>query len=221
MGISTFSQPVSATESSESRDLVEQARKGSPGALDELLEESRGRLLSFIRRRLGPSLRPHLEAGDILQVTYMRAFQRLGQFEGTGRECLFGWLAKIALNAIRDEVDYLRRQRRCVHRTVALGHEVESVVADERCPVSLLIAREEAERLQRTLRSLGEHQRAVIHLRRYEELSFREIGERLGRSPDACRMLLARSLKALTRKLRSDAASPLEGLAAEDLAATG
>ena len=38
-------------------------------------------------------------------------------------------------------------------------------------------------------------------LRKLEELSFAEIGERLGRSPDACRMLLARAMTALTLKL--------------------
>jgi len=35
-------------------------------------------------------------------------------------------------------------------------------------------------------------------LRKFEELSFKEIGERLGKSPDACRMLLARAMTALT-----------------------
>ncbi len=45
--------------------------------------------------------------------------------------------------------------------------------------------------------------REVILLRKYEELSFQEIGERLGRSQDACRMLLARALTSLTKAMRS------------------
>ena len=39
-------------------------------------------------------------------------------------------------------------------------------------------------------------------LRKFEELSFREIGARMGRSEDACRMLLARALTALTLAMR-------------------
>jgi DNA-directed RNA polymerase specialized sigma24 family protein len=42
----------------------------------------------------------------------------------------------------------------------------------------------------------------VILLRKFEELSFAEIGERLGKSPDACRMLLARAMTALTLEMR-------------------
>ena len=42
----------------------------------------------------------------------------------------------------------------------------------------------------------------VILLRKYEELTFPEIGERLGKSADACRMLYARAMTALTRKIQ-------------------
>ena len=55
------------------------------------------------------------------------------------------------------------------------------------------------------LESLDEAHREVILLRKLQELSFREISERMGRSPDACRMLLARALTELT--LRMEAAS--------------
>jgi DNA-directed RNA polymerase specialized sigma24 family protein len=38
-------------------------------------------------------------------------------------------------------------------------------------------------------------------MRKFEELSFAEIGRRMGRSDDACRMLLVRAMTALTMKL--------------------
>jgi len=44
--------------------------------------------------------------------------------------------------------------------------------------------------------------REIILLRKFEELSFKEIGTRLDKSPDACRMLLARAMTAVTLKLR-------------------
>ena len=46
-----------------------------------------------------------------------------------------------------------------------------------------------------------EAQREAIVLRKLEELSFREIGERLGRSEDASRMLFGRAMAALTLAL--------------------
>ncbi len=45
----------------------------------------------------------------------------------------------------------------------------------------------------------------VILLRKFEELSFAAIGERMGKSADGSRMLLARAMAALTLELRGDA----------------
>ena len=44
----------------------------------------------------------------------------------------------------------------------------------------------------------------IILMRKFEELSFAEIGRRMGRSEDACRMLLARALTALTLRLAGE-----------------
>ena len=48
---------------------------------------------------------------------------------------------------------------------------------------------------------LSERARDVILLRQFEELTFPEIAARLGRSEDACRMLFARAMTALTLKI--------------------
>ena len=68
--------------------------------------------------------------------------------------------------------------------------------------LSRIVVDEETARLERALQALEEHQREIILLRKFEELSFREIGGHLGKSPDACRMLLARAMTALTLKMR-------------------
>ena len=60
---------------------------------------------------------------------------------------------------------------------------------------------EEAERLEAALETLSPAHREIILLRKFEELSFAEIGRRLGKSEDACRMLLARAMTALTLTL--------------------
>jgi len=181
--------------------VVERARGGCREALETLFGECRPALLAQIRRRLGPLLRAYIEPGDILQVTLLHAFEHIDQFAGSTRESFLAWLAGIARNAVRDQADYLRRQRRDIRRTVPLGGEAEAVAAGLRSEVSRLIAGEEAGRLDAVLRSLATPHRQVILLRKAEGLSFREIGERLGKSPDACRMLLARALLLLTRKM--------------------
>ena len=76
------------------------------------------------------------------------------------------------------------------------------LAAQVRSQTSRIVLSQELERLEQALESLSEPHREVILLRKFEELSFAEIGERLGRTPDACRMLLARALTELTLKMR-------------------
>jgi RNA polymerase sigma-70 factor, ECF subfamily len=182
-------------------NLLRQAREGSQDALNELFEDLAPRLLSFIRMRLGPDLRGRIESEDILQITLLKAFSNLESFEGSGSSSLGGWLAAIARNEIRDQVDYFRRQRRDVTRQVPLGSGIENIKEQLSSVVSRLQVRERQHRLESALEDLKPEHREVILLRQYEELSFPEIGERLGKSPDACRMLLARAIAALSRAM--------------------
>ena len=70
-----------------------------------------------------------------------------------------------------------------------------------RSVLSQVIIDEQAGELEAALDSLSDAHREIILLRKFEELSFREIAQRLGKSEDACRMLLARAMTALTLKL--------------------
>ena len=189
--------------SRDSSVLLRRAREGSREALDTVLGECGERLLAFIRLRLGPTLRGQLESRDILQVTLMHAFQHIDRFEGQSRKTLMAWLVGIAQNAIRDEADYQHRKRRDVSRTLPLDALGDGGAVEMRSEVSRLILKEEAMRLEAALESLDPDHRDVILLRKYEELSFEEIGGRLGRSPDACRMLLVRAMTALAGKVRT------------------
>ena len=70
-----------------------------------------------------------------------------------------------------------------------------------RSALSRVILDQQAQRLEDALDSLSPAHREVILLRKFEELSFAEIAERLGKTEDACRMLLARAMTALTVKM--------------------
>lgn len=182
----------------ETAALLRRARTGSAEALDALYARCAGRLLALIRLRLGPDLRAHLESRDILQACLLKSFQRIEQFERADGGSLMGWLARIAENEIRDQADYHHRQRRDGRRNVALDDERDGVAATMRSSLSQVILGQEALRLERALEGLSEEHREVIVLRKLEENSWKEIAERLGRSEDACRMLLARAMTALT-----------------------
>jgi RNA polymerase sigma-70 factor, ECF subfamily len=187
----------------ESTVLLQEARQGSPEALGELYQRYGGRLLACIRFKMGRDLRTRIESRDILQATLLKSFQRLEQFEGGDGASLMGWLVRIAENEIRDQVDFQHRQRRDVAAAVPLDELGLHVPATARSALSEAVLNEQADYLTRALEGLDPDHREVIVLRKLEELSFKEVASRLGRSEDACRMLLARAMVALTLKLKA------------------
>jgi RNA polymerase sigma-70 factor (ECF subfamily) len=183
-----------------SSDLLQQARSGSPEALNLLYERCAGRLLAFIRLRLGRDLRSRLESRDILQATLLKSLEHLGDLKGNETQSLMAWLARIAEHEIRDCADFHHRQRRDAARDQAIDDAV-ALPALARSALSRVILDEQAKQLEEALESLSADHREVILLRKFEELSFAEIGRRLGKSEDACRMLLARAMTALTLRM--------------------
>lgn len=180
-----------------SGDLLQQAKSGSPEALNQLYERCAGRLLAFIRLRLGKDLRARLESRDILQATLLKSLGHLNDLKADETRSLMAWLARIAEHEIRDCADFHHRQRRDAARDVAMDDDAP-LPALTRSALSGLILDEQAQRLEAALESLSPAHREVILLRKFEELPFTEIARRLGKTEDACRMLLARAMTALT-----------------------
>jgi RNA polymerase sigma factor (sigma-70 family) len=178
-------------------NLVTRTQAGSADALDRMYERCAGRLLAFIRLRMGRELRTRLESRDILQATLLKSIEHFPEFEGTHSGSLMAWLARIAEHEIRDRLDYQKRARRDAAREVRLETD-PSLPAVARSALTRAIMTEEAERLETALETLLPAHREIILLRKFQELPFAEIGRRLGRSEDACRMLLARAMTALT-----------------------
>jgi RNA polymerase sigma-70 factor (ECF subfamily) len=185
----------------ESR-LIRKARRGSSDALNAVFESYGERLLALIRLRLGPSLRTKLESRDLMQQTLIKAFQHIDQFEGSGERSLMGWLGAIACNEIRNQARYFRSDGRDARQEGPIEEAASLHARQLRTEVSRIHLREQTRRLEQAMERLAESHREVLLLRRFEELTFPQIGELLGKSPDACRMLYARALAALTLEMQ-------------------
>jgi RNA polymerase sigma-70 factor (ECF subfamily) len=181
--------------------VLREALAGSDAALDSLYERYGPRLLSFIRLKMGRSLRARLESRDILQATFLKSFQHFDDFQGDEGRSLLGWMMRIAEHEIRDRVDFHHRQQRDADREDHLDGDALALANRSRSALSKLIADERAARLEAALETLTEAPRPVILLRTFEELSFPEIARVLGKSEDASRMQYARAMTALTLAL--------------------
>jgi RNA polymerase sigma-70 factor (ECF subfamily) len=180
--------------------LVRGAVAGGPEAVDALYARVAPRVLAYVRMRMGPSLRARMDSRDILQATLLKSFEHFGEFQGAGRPALMAWLARIAEREILDRADYHQRARRSAERETPLDGE-DALAARVTSVLSRMIRDERAEKLAEAMAGLSDAHREIILLRKFQELPFREIAARLDKSEDACRMLLARALSALTLRL--------------------
>lgn len=181
--------------------LFEQARGGSSEAMDALYRRAAAKLLPLIRLRLGRTLRAEVESRDILQAVLLKSVARMEQVQDGA--ALMGWFVKIAENEIRDLADYATRQRRDVAQRRPID-DAAAVPAVVRQALSQVILLEDTSRLEAAIAALPDAQREIVMLRSFEELSFPEIATRLEKSPDACRMLFARAMAAMTIHMRAD-----------------
>ncbi len=171
--------------------IVREAKDGSRTAFDRLVGIYGERLERFIGSRLGDALKGRIEVEDVLQDTLLRAFCSIGRLEWIDEKAFFSWLGSLAEHVIKSAVE--RRSR-----TAPLPIPFD--VPASRVPPSKALRRKERfERLRDSLAALPPDHREVILLARIERLGFKEIGERMGRSADAAKMLLARALKGLKR----------------------
>jgi RNA polymerase sigma-70 factor (ECF subfamily) len=85
--------------------LVAEIRRGKPDAWRQLIDEFEGRLLAFVRSRLGSSRAAASE--DVVQETFIGFLTSLPNYDA--RRPLEGWLFSIAAHKL---TDHLRREGR-------------------------------------------------------------------------------------------------------------
>lgn len=185
------------------RGLLVSARAGDEAALGQLLELYRHYLLAIASEEMASGLRPRLSASDVVQDAMLEAFCLFDRFQGEMGGELRAWLRAILLNKLNDVHDHHWAQKRRVDREQSLddsgglGPLREALPGDASTPSGRAARNEEFEQLAEALARLPDHERQVILWRNSEQLSFAEIGRRLGRSEDAARMLFGRVLERL------------------------
>lgn len=198
-----------ASGPSFTRRVVRKALKGDQEAYAALVRRYTEPLETLIRLRLGPALRRRLETEDLLQETYLHAFDALSTFEWRGTGSFFRWLGDVAEHTVRRHVrDHLQTERRAVDHDQSLDRDAHTAWRNGPTLAKLLgpagvspstaKRREERfERLEAALYDLHPDYREVIILARIRELSIQEIARTTGRTPEAITMLLLRALRQL------------------------
>ena len=175
-----------------------------------MLDRYRAYLRLLARLNLDPRLRGKLDPSDIVQQTLLQAFQGLTQFRGKTPGELAAWLRQILARNLAMAVRDFKRGKRDVARERSIEQAIDAsssrldawLTSEETSPGQQAIANEQALRLADALEALPDAQREALVLQHWQGWSLAQIGQHLGRSPEAAAGLIKRGLKRLRELLQ-------------------
>jgi RNA polymerase sigma-70 factor (ECF subfamily) len=145
--------------------LIGSIVNGDAEAVRPLMERYRRPLVALLQRVLGAS--PDVE--DVFQETWIRVVRSAHRYDPEQR--FSAWLFAIAWNLIKD---------RWSRRVAAADVDLAAMPSPERSPEDRAVEADRAARVRDVVGRLPERLAQAILLRYFEELSEKEVAERLG-----------------------------------------
>jgi RNA polymerase sigma-70 factor (ECF subfamily) len=194
-------QPPQAdsTPDAAEQDLLwmERIKKGDTDALRDLVEAHQHRIIGTVAKMLGDEA----DAEDIAQQVFLRVWKSASRYEPTAK--FTTWLFKITRNLVFNE---LRRRRRHPAQSLDASSEddrpFQAPDPGAKAPDTAMLDEEMQTAIQHAIDALPEIQRMAIVLRRYDDISYEEIGEILDLSVPAVKSVLFRARTELREKLK-------------------
>lgn len=119
----------------------------------------------------------HDDANDVLQNTFIKAWNGLASFHGDSK--VLTWLSRIAIN---ESIDFVRRQK---NLTTVSADDSEQSVANTLMADEFFDGDSTEAMLQEAIASLPEVQRTVFTLRYYDNMKYSEMSRLLDTSEGA------------------------------------
>ncbi len=164
--------------------LLSRCRDGDGQARNLLVARVQPLLQRFARGRVPGLLRHQQDTADLVQLTWLKALDRIPEFQSRHPGAFFAYLREILLNALRES---MRR-----HRPLQDIERTPEAEFDASMPAG--VAPEDWLAYEQSLARLDEAQRAMVLMRFEFGMSYPEIGLELGQSPDAVRVRVNRAL---------------------------
>ena len=191
-------QRIGQTDGFDEAALVAQAQTGGEEAFTELVNRYEGNIYRLARHI---TQNPE-DAEDVLQETFLKAYEHLGDFQGNSK--FYTWLVRIAVNQA-----LMKLRKRKTDASVSLddpydtGEEslVREIAVWEPNPEQTYSQEEIRAILEKAVDSLPPTFRAVFALRDIEELSTEETAAALNLSIPAVKSRLLRARLRLREKL--------------------
>lgn len=159
----------------DDKELVESFIHGSAHekdkAFNRIVSQHRERLYAVIRSFTND----HDDTDDLLQETFVKAFEHLHKFRGDSS--LYTWLCRIAIN---QSISFQRKKK--LRSLVSLENLSIPLISRHSNPEGIMQEKELKNLIHEAVDQLSEKQKIVFNLRFYDELSHAEIAGITGNS---------------------------------------
>ena len=155
-------------------------------------------------------LKNDVEAEDVMQETYVRAYEHLDQF--AGRAQFRTWLTRIAIHEALARAQRSKRFHPLDSPDDHLdGGVMDQLSAPDRSPEQQVVNTEMRHLLERAIERLPELYRCVFMLRDVEQMSIEEVGRILNLSESTVKVRLHRARRALRKAIAESTGQQLAG----------
>ena len=194
----SFQADASGDDPERDIQLMEKVRSGDAEAFRELVEAHQQRVIGTVTRMIGD----RIEAEDLAQQIFVRVWKSAPRWEPTAK--FTTWLYTILRNLVFNEC-----RRRARHKTTSLDAAMDDenrpqqfADGNVKAPDTTMLDEEMQDAIERAIQELPEAQRMAVIMRRYQDVSYEEIGEVLELTVPAVKSLLFRARTDLREKLK-------------------
>lgn len=197
-GPTVQTNPIPPEASDPEAPILERARRGDVRAFGELVAKYERKIYRMARN----ILQNDADAEDVLQESFLKAFEHLDSFQGQSK--FYTWVTRIAVNE-----SLMKLRKRKTDRTVSIDDNIETdeepivreIAVWDGNPEATYTQAEMRAILDKAIAGLKPIFRTVFVLRDVEELSTEETAEALGLSIAAVKSRLLRARLQLREKL--------------------
>jgi RNA polymerase sigma-70 factor (ECF subfamily) len=174
-------------------ELLETAGNGDLDAYAELVRRYRERVYHTIFR----FTRSHCDTDDLVQETFLRAFQELGRFRR--KSTFYTWIYRIAVNL---SLNFLKTRKREMVRQEYDDRRVEAAVTSFSSPEAASLARELSDKVNEAIEALPLNYRSSFILVALEGMSHAEAARVLRCAEKTVSWRMHKARKMLQARLR-------------------